>query len=142
MSTRDLVERLIAENPSYWSAESAYGKELTETRFGKLIAQASKLTSVRPDHTGPRGFTRAQLEPVWKRLGIPHINPAQPGQPGPPGPKDAEPEQDRAGSAGSAGSGQVETEVPEDISRCACGNKLVSPEAIEAGSCRPCRDRS
>ena len=58
---------------------------MTETRVGKLLAQASKLTSRRPDSNGPRGFLRVQLEPVWHRLGIARIQPGRPGEPGSPG---------------------------------------------------------
>ena len=85
MPTRELVARLVAENPDYWGERSNYGKALTETRFGKLVAQASKLTSRRPDSNGPRGFLRVQLEPVWHRLGIARIQPGRPGEPGSPG---------------------------------------------------------
>ena len=85
MPTRELVARLVAENPDYWGERSNYGKALTETRFGKLLAQASKLTSRRPDSNGPRGFLRVQLEPVWHRLGIARIQPGRPGEPGSPG---------------------------------------------------------
>ena len=85
MPTRELVARLVAENPDYWGDRSNYGKALTETRFGKLLVQASKLTSRRPDSNGPRGFLRVQLEPVWHRLGIARIQPGRPGEPGAPG---------------------------------------------------------
>jgi Protein of unknown function (DUF3631) len=68
--TRDLVAKLIAHNPDYWGAQSAYGKALTEHRFSKLISQASKVTSRRPGGRGPRGFVRSQFLPVWQRLRI------------------------------------------------------------------------
>ena len=68
--TRELVTKLIAHNPDYWGQHSAYGKALSEHRFGKLAAQASKVTSLRPGGRGPRGFIRAQFAPAWRRLGI------------------------------------------------------------------------
>ncbi len=85
MATRELVARLVAENPDYWGATSNYGKQLTETRFGKLLAQAAKLTSRRLDRDSPRGFLRVQLEPVWHRLGISRNQPGAPDTPGSPG---------------------------------------------------------
>jgi hypothetical protein len=83
--TRDLVSRLIAHNPDYWGERSAYGKPLTETRFGKLVAQASKVTSQRPGKRGPRGYFRPQLTAVWGRLGFLTNPPGEPGAPGEPG---------------------------------------------------------
>lgn len=87
MPTRELVAALITHNGDYWGVGSAYGRQLTEARFAKLLAQATKLTSVRPDKSGPRGFTRAHLLPVWHRLGVARIEPGPPGAPGAPGPQ-------------------------------------------------------
>ncbi len=83
--TRELVNKLIAHNPDYWGERSGYGKALTETRFGKLLAQASKVTSQRPGGRGPRGYQRSQLAPAWRRLRIATSTPASPGAPGAPG---------------------------------------------------------
>ncbi|QXU55223.1 DUF3631 domain-containing protein [Rhodococcus sp. LW-XY12] len=68
--TNELVTRLIMHNPEYWGIKSAYGKELTAHRMGKLVSQASKVTSVRPGGRGPRGYSRAVLAPIWRQLGI------------------------------------------------------------------------
>jgi len=88
MATRDLVAKLILHNPDFWGSASPYGKPLTETRFGRMLAQASKLTSSRPGGAGPRGYLRSQLEPVWHRLGIGRrFQPGEPGEPGEPGGK-------------------------------------------------------
>ncbi|MCV7090028.1 DUF3631 domain-containing protein [Mycobacterium interjectum] len=84
-ATRLLVDYLIRHNPDYWGIASPYGKPLTETRFGRLIAQASKVTSVRPGGRGPRGYLYASLEPTWHRLGIGPNEPGAPGKPGEPG---------------------------------------------------------
>ncbi len=83
--TRELVGRLVGANPDYWGTASPYGKQLTEARFGKLLAQAAKLTSCRPGGTGPRGFLHSQLVPVWHRLGVARIQAGEPGEPGEPG---------------------------------------------------------
>jgi hypothetical protein len=69
-ATADLTAKLVAHNPDYWSAGSAYGKPLTEKRLGRLLSQAAKITSCRPDKHGPRGYRRAQLALAWRRLGI------------------------------------------------------------------------
>jgi hypothetical protein len=86
MPTRELVSKLIIQNPEYWGAQSGYGKPLTETRLGRLVTQAAKVTSSRPNTHGPRGYLRSQLQPVWRRLGIdPLKQPGEPGKPGEPG---------------------------------------------------------
>jgi hypothetical protein len=70
MPTRQLVDKLIAHNPHYWGAQSGYGKPLTETRLGRLVTQAAKVTSTRIGGVPPRGYLWSQLHPVWRRLGI------------------------------------------------------------------------
>jgi hypothetical protein len=69
VSTKKLVELLVWHN-SYWGADSPYGKVLSEQRCGRLLSQAAKVTSVRPDTNGPRGYHRSQVEPAWRRLGM------------------------------------------------------------------------
>jgi hypothetical protein len=87
--TRQLVDKLIWHNPDYWGTNSGYGKALTETRLGRLVTQAARVTSSRPDTHGPRGYLRSQLQPVWRRLGIaPPLQPGEPGGPGEPGADD------------------------------------------------------
>ena len=63
MATRGLVELLKHRNADYWGADSHYGKPLTDTRLGRLIAQATKVTSQRIGGRGPRGYSRILLEP-------------------------------------------------------------------------------
>ncbi|MFZ0717773.1 DUF3631 domain-containing protein, partial [Mycobacterium sp.] len=82
-ATRHLVSRLIEHNPDYWGKGSSYGKELTEQRFGRMLAQSAKVMSCRPGGgMSPRGYLRAGLEPVWNRLGIPHQLTGRTGQGG------------------------------------------------------------
>lgn len=69
--TETLVSRLVVHNPDYWGIRSNYGKALTAHRLGRLVAQASKVTSTRPGGRGPRGYALTSLDPVWHRLGIP-----------------------------------------------------------------------
>lgn len=68
--TRTLVSELIKHNPEYWGPDSSYGKALTDTRFGQILVGASRVTSERIGGRGQRGFFRARLEPVWRRLCI------------------------------------------------------------------------
>lgn len=90
MPTKDLVAGLIAHNPEYWGERSNYGKELTETRFGRMVTQATKVTSQRPGGAGPRGYRKDQFSQVWHRLGIGRSQPGEPGEPGEPGGKQSE----------------------------------------------------
>lgn len=83
--TKDLVAMLVGHNPEYWGANSGYGKALTETRFGRLVTQASKVTSQRPGGRGPRGYKKGQFSQVWHRLGIGRSEPGALGEPGSPG---------------------------------------------------------
>jgi hypothetical protein len=96
MPTRELVQKLIIHNPEYWGIQSGYGKPLTETRLGRLVTQAAKVTSVRLGGVPPRGYLRSHLQPVWRRLGI-----ALPNQPDEPDELD-EPDDSTAGFAGFA----------------------------------------
>jgi hypothetical protein len=97
MSTKQLVSKLIMHNPEYWGTESPYGKPLNDTRLGRLITQAAKVTSSRPDTHGPRGYLRSTLAPVWRRLGIGRNKAGEPGETGEPG-------AEQRGVAGFAGS--------------------------------------
>ena len=113
--TEALVQKLIWHN-SYWSSDS-YGKQLSVQRCGRLLSQAAKVTSVRPDHKGPHGYLRSQLEPAWRRLGI-HLVDTPPNDP--------------AHSAHSARSGGP-------YSHCeVCGRDLLNPASITRGTCEEC----
>ena len=70
VSTQDLVALLVKNNPSYWGADSPYGKTLTETRFGRMVKQCADAISVRPERNQPRGFRKSQFELVWHRVGV------------------------------------------------------------------------
>lgn len=83
--TKDLVAALVRHNPEWWGLASSYGKVLTDTRFGRLVTQASKVTSQRPGGRGPRGYTKDQFIQVWHRLGIGRSEPGALGEPGAPG---------------------------------------------------------
>ena len=141
MPTRELVSKLIFHNPDYWGAESGYGKPLTETRLGRLVTQAAKVTSTRIGGVPPRGYLRSDLQPVWRRLGMaPPLQPDEPDEPDEPDDKKA----DTAGFAGFAdfaGFKQTPTEVTDSWSRylCSeCGQQMLAPASIERGHCERC----
>jgi hypothetical protein len=107
--TLDLVNTLILHNPAYWGLKSAYGKELTEHRLGRLLSQAAKITSLRPGGRGPRGYSHAQLAPVWHRLRIGRIQTGASGGIGATGANDAT----CTGLTGCTGSKDTPTEEPD-----------------------------
>jgi len=63
---RDLAELY----PDEWGHGSPFGKPITAQRLGRMLASSYGVNSHRLDREGPRGYTRASLEPVWRRMGI------------------------------------------------------------------------
>jgi hypothetical protein len=144
--TRDLVAALIAHNPDYWGPDSPYGKALTGHRFGRMLAQAAKVTSQRPGGSGPRGFLRSHLEPVWKRLGIEKSEQRVPPRyaSGESGFTDRSGGDDPAASA-SAVKTALTALIPRGVdheSCLGCGRDLTGvwnlPVVRERGYCTPC----
>jgi hypothetical protein len=124
VSTKDLVGRLILHNPSYWGSESNYGKPLTDTRLGRLVTQAAKVTSVRRGGEPPRGYLRSQLQPVWRRLGIaPPLQPDEPGEPDEPDGNNGSTGNNRVRQVGLDGIGGDQN--PTDPATC--GNSRKPP---------------
>jgi hypothetical protein len=64
-----LIHRLIQHNPVMWGQASSYGKELNAQRLGRMLVTAFKLHSARQGDSR-RGYFRASLEKVWRRMGI------------------------------------------------------------------------
>lgn len=114
--TRELVKKVIDRNPEYWGATSPYGKQLPDTRFGRMIVQACKVTSSRPGG-GSRGFTRAQFEMVWHKLGISSPKPDEHGERGEPG---------------SSGWGQVSR--AGQLDRVGYGIEYCASKSVDAGA--------
>jgi hypothetical protein len=110
MPTRRMVERLVYRNPDYWGQQSPYGKQLTEMRLGKLLAQAAKVTPGRIGGAGPRGYHRSGLEPAWHRLGIPPLEAGEGGEAGEAG---TEPPK-TTGLTGSTGSTGLKKGVADE----------------------------
>lgn len=119
--TKDLVAKLILHNAEYWGLGSSYGKALTDTRFGRMVAQASKITSVRPGGRGPRGYQKSEFLQVWHRLGIGRNEPGALGEPGAPGADDNQVHRLNRVH-------QVETDTPKDDPEPGAG--LPSPAAM------------
>ena len=98
MPTSSLLEMLISRYPDAWGVASPYGKPLTAQRFGRMLATAYKLNSTRQANDGPRGYTRAALDQIWRRMRLlPLSGTAETGSTGSTG-------HPGAGSAGSTGS--------------------------------------
>jgi hypothetical protein len=138
--TGNLVAKLIAHNPDYWGDASGYGKALTETRLGKLLNQAAKVTSLRPGGRGPRGYQRQQLMPVWQKLHLIRVedqadthpvHPVQPVNPANPVQKMHRDNRDN----------QVHRVHQDPLpSRCSgCGSELLNDKSRAAGCCAECR---
>lgn len=70
LSSKEMVDLLIAHNPDYWDVGSGYGRAINAQRLGRMLNQAAKIHSVRDRRNGPRGFTRTQFQLAWTRLGI------------------------------------------------------------------------
>lgn len=65
------VCRELAElHPDDWGTGSPFGKPVTAQRLGRMLATSYAVNSHRLDREGPRGYTRASLEPVWRRMGV------------------------------------------------------------------------
>jgi hypothetical protein len=109
--TCDLIRGLLNHNPEYWGAASAYGRAITDHRLGRLLSGSAKVTSVRPDTHGHRGYLRTALDPVWGRLGI--------------GPVD---KPDKA----------AEADKPDQPTCENCQKLLESAKSIARGTCLEC----
>jgi hypothetical protein len=125
--TKDLVGKLILHNPEYWGVGSSYGKPLTDTRLGRMVAQASKITSARPGGRGPRGYHKSEFLQVWHRLGIGRIEPGALGEPGAPGANDNQVHRLNRVH-------QVETEMPQPGDEPGeTATDLAKPDAAQIG---------
>jgi hypothetical protein len=137
MPTRLMLARLIEHNPDYWGDHSPYGKQLTEHRLGRLLAQAAKVTPTRIGGAGPRGYLRSGLEPVWHRLGIPSGESGESGYSGETGGEIADDNRFNRNNR----SNRFHQNPPSLLeSECEqCGKPLETPESLAAGLCYECR---
>jgi hypothetical protein len=68
--TTSVVRDLANAHPDEWGDGSPFGKPVTAQRLGRMLASSYGVNSTRLDRDGPRGYTRASLEPVWRRMGV------------------------------------------------------------------------
>lgn len=78
--TVQLVSKLIRHNPDQWSSSSFYGKDLTPQRFGRILANAYGLNSIRIGDSA-RGYYSDQFKRIWQQLGISPLEPTEPTEP-------------------------------------------------------------
>lgn len=78
--TVQLVSKLIRLNPDQWSSSSFYGKDLTPQRFGRILANAYGLNSMRIGDSA-RGYYSDQFKRIWQQLGISPLEPTEPTEP-------------------------------------------------------------
>ena len=147
-ATKTLVARLIDHHPDYWGEQSAYGRALTEQRFGKLSSQAAKATSQRPRVHGPRGFFRSQFLPVWRQMRLEGhtVQPDHIGDIGDIGSDGAETIRCNRFDRSDPVTPHVRPDTGSDgdsMTVCArCDKELTDPEAMRRGICVACFLRS
>lgn len=70
IATNVLCDDLARLHPDEWGNLSPFGRPITPQRLGRMLATSYKVNSTRLDRSGPRGYTRASLLPVWTRMGV------------------------------------------------------------------------
>jgi hypothetical protein len=68
LTSHEMVRRLVHANADYWGTSSAYGRELTVQRLGRLLAQLKIRAS--KNAKDQRGYHRAAFERSWRQSGI------------------------------------------------------------------------
>ena len=69
MPSNFLTSLLAGHRPEMWGQASAFGKELTTQRMGRMLVQAFKIHSDR-NAEKKRGYPRSVFEQAWKRMQI------------------------------------------------------------------------
>ncbi|MBO0594494.1 DUF3631 domain-containing protein [Nesterenkonia sp. E16_7] len=69
--SKTLLDHLTFQYPDVWGSGSSFDKSLTYQRMGRMLSKNFGLQTDRPNTQGPRGYSRAKLNPLWSRLGIP-----------------------------------------------------------------------
>ena len=76
----EIVRQVIKLNPEAWSMVSAYGKELTHQRMGRILNRSYGLYSQRIG-SNARGWHPNQFTQIWERLGIVQSKSTEPTEP-------------------------------------------------------------
>lgn len=85
IGTPTLVGRLVALNPDYWGDQSAYGRQLTAQRMGRMLTQSAKVRATKNAASTSRGYNRQSFARAWRQLGItPPSEPPKPSEPSEP----------------------------------------------------------
>lgn len=70
MPTTDMCTALAGTFPDQWGQGGPFGKAITAQRLGRMLATSYKINTIRQERTGPRGYTRAVLVPLWEVMGV------------------------------------------------------------------------
>lgn len=125
--TVELCRDLAAEHTDDWGSGSPLGKPITAQRLGRMLATAYAVNSHRLSATGPRGYTRASLEPAWRRMGVVPVPPTPPKETGSTG---------TAGPTGTAS--EARAAHSERPTSAVAPVAQVAPPAHEVGPCARC----
>jgi len=131
LPTARLIDGLVHDHPDTWGDASPLGKRLTAQRLGRMLATGFGINSTRLDRTGPRGYSRAALLPVWYRMGV-RTDPRRLAPVHPPPPK----ETGATGSTGSTGATRA-----ADLGPCrrGCGRQTTVYGPTASPFCATCR---
>lgn len=65
----NMLPRLIARHPERWSAASAFGRDLTVQRLGRMLVKNFAIRSSK-DAADHRGYHRASFVRAWRAIGL------------------------------------------------------------------------
>lgn len=124
--TSALIRDLVSGHPGLWGDGSTFGKSVTAQRLGRMLATSYGVNSTRVDRDGPRGYTRASFERVWRQMGVtPESAPVLSTRAGGTG---------ASGVSGETGAPRADGAAPSpQCSKCSKCAKSLAPLLIEQG---------
>jgi hypothetical protein len=162
LATEEILRRLKAYNPSFWTKdgdENPYEKDLSAKGLRNMIYGAIKLTPrpelyadiapVQPSRGAQRGYFRKAFDPLWDRLGIdkqvgdPRRQPDQPvhlDKPDAPDVSDAEETRDCAPDTPDTPDAPDEPDTPDTSGESAgwcwdCGTEFTGSDGTYCQEC-------
>ena len=144
MPTSDILTKLAELDESPWG--DLYGEGLKPRKLAQLLSDYGiKSQDVWTAFGSRKGYRREDLWDSWQRY-----TPPEKRDVGDVGDENLADIADLADSQGTKADDPVETDgalfdsSPNDdeVRYCACGNKLLTIDAINSGRCRPCRNKA